>query len=303
MLFSSLLLLVCLSYFFDVNKSQLVECNGDFVDICGSISSSTCEDAPASYMGNDYDCSIITEGCACSEQDISESVVFLIDGTGRSQLTDAQNDFFWNFTVSFWPRRYKNEVASNQKLNGNVNYHFIIFGSSIEYEYEYTLSNPSVPWNGQETLPDNLKNARGNADFCVAYNRAKEIFESDGKTQRSIVYVAYSDPSNYQCDLADYDINFFLIKWTDETDSDGSIYDYFTQNNGNNALNQCAYQFASSTWFPDDFNDGVAVHRLWQEITSDFFCAAGGCYVFFLYIFLFVTSFTQKRFSLFFWYY
>ena len=267
-----------LSSWLKLCHTQLVGCTSgivdDFIQICDHISSGECNSmSPVEYMGNEYSCSILDENCACSETDISEEIVFLIDGAGRESW-DQQN-FFWIYGTTFWPETYGEKIVDVQKINDNVNFHFVIFGSTIVYDWEYTVGG-TPPWDGVTEQPSALTGAYNHVNFCTAYDRAKEIFDNSDKVSRTIVYVAINTPVVYECDLADYDINFLMIKWGDEVDPDMTVYDTFALDD--NGLHQCIEQtIGNYDWFPKTATDGSSVFRPWNSATADFVCAAGPC--------------------------
>ena len=215
---------------FEIERSSFRNyCGGDASDIiCSYISCDACSITQGSCSYKDYFLAylFVSKGCTCAELEISQSVVFLVDGTGLDALTEAENSDLWHFTLTFCPRKYISNIAQYQVSGDNVKYHWITFGSTIWAEYSYDGGDASdIPWKNQFTMPSELIAERGNVDFCVAYDRALELFEMDGESSKTIVYVMYNEVDNFACDLADYDINLFQIGWGDIPDTDGNFGD------------------------------------------------------------------------------
>ena len=119
--------------------------------------------------------------CICCESSINEEIVFLIDCTDK--------DSFADYFSTHWAEMYTPDVIRyQQKVNGNVNFHFVIFGSKVMYYWNYSMeSTPS--WYAIDSQESEISEESNQVDFCVGYEKAKYIFDNSIKRSNTIIYM------------------------------------------------------------------------------------------------------------------
>ena len=198
------------------------------------------------------------ETCFCidttrNENDAADhTIVFLMAVNDN----DASNTNVWDFLLKFFPEFFVEYQASLQS-GGNINYYFIIFGSSIfaEASYSTITSDQSLSWSydsppsaftsGSNQDNDDDDDGSNSINFCIGYNRAKRLIENDyvdyltnrhetdGLSHHSntIIFMGFSNipDDKYRCELPNYDINWFHFRFIESVDVDHKLYNYYTQ--------------------------------------------------------------------------
>lgn len=291
-MFRATVVLICSAYFLHLSVSQTCQTSGigsalgsrfssTYLDeLCFEESTSTCQDTGGfnSDTNSFYNCGLLSQGierCACIETSIRATVVFLIDGTGRSELNSNESDDLWSFYTSYWPIWYIQDIARNQ--SGYVDYSWIIFGSDVEYTF--TLNDddnnaPTLPDWPSNALPDNLKDATTSVDFCSAFEAAQNIFNANDNSAKILIYSAYNTPAKPTIDNVcdgEYDYSFdgidtYAIRWSNgdvDLDVIEDNFGYFTQ---------CTYVTENGGWYPESFSQSRPVLRYPQGTGADFVC-------------------------------
>ena len=244
--------------------------------ICFDEPTATCvHDGHEGLNNMIYNCSVMSEGierCACVENMISAEVVFLIDGTGRDELTFEENSNLWSYFTGYWPEWYIADISSNQLET--VTYHWIVFGTQVEYIFTFSSESGMLPNWPTDEWPASLRNATNNVNLCSALEATFDIFESSEKAAKMIIYSAYNTPTiDAACsDTYSFDgIDTFALRWSNsdvDLDDVESTFGEFTQ---------CTYITESGGWAPDTLGQSRPVLRYLQGSASDFVCDMANC--------------------------
>ena len=207
----------------------------------------------------------------------------MVDGTGRSDLSEEENKDLWNHFTSYWGEWYYDDVMQFQT---NIQYHWLFFSNQVPFQFDYPADGDPVNWASvnpnwlrNASIPSDLDGLYNNVDTCEALSAAVNELNAMPHTKKMIIYLAFNTPEypnsvtdcatrlGFSVDLSN--VAIYGIRW--DTDVD---LDYVESEFGD--FEQCTHVLDGDNWAPTSETTARSVLRYIQGTASDFVCWESG---------------------------